>query len=308
MLVLSTCAGPYVLALNTCAGPSSPGPLHVRWSIISLLNALINHVLMPMLVHFTCADPSCAHASAGHAEDFHTCDIKSGTGIEDKELRRTLQSLACGKGEFFQLFIGHDLHTKGAGALQRDGLPKFERWLDSESKVCGHQQVFYGCRLTGNKKCQAKSMAARLEYETKTKRPTRGHWQALLGPLLASQAITPSDSHVIFTFCAWTSHCVRVLNKEPKGKDVNDGDVFHINSGFSEKLYRIKINSIQMKETEEENKKTNDQVGVQNSAWRHDRTEERMLIGLVESLKESACSSLAHMSACTLCNQQAPFA
>jgi len=24
-------------------------------------------------------------------------DIKSGTGIEDKELRRTLQSLACGK-------------------------------------------------------------------------------------------------------------------------------------------------------------------------------------------------------------------
>jgi len=77
-------------------------------------------------------------------------DIKSGTGIEDKELRRTLQSLACGK--------------------------------------------------------------------------------------------------------------VRVLNKEPKGKDVNDGDVFHINSGFSEKLYRIKINSIQMKETEEENKKTNDQV------------------------------------------------
>jgi len=51
-----------------------------------------------------------------------------------------------------------------------------------------------------------------------------------------------------------------VLNKEPKGKDVNDEDVFHINNGFSEKLYRIKINSIQMKETEEENKKTNEQV------------------------------------------------
>lgn len=53
---------------------------------------------------------------------------------------------------------------------------------------------------------------------------------------------------------------VRVLNKEPKGKDVNESDVFHINTGFSEKLYRIKINSIQMKETEEENKKTNEQV------------------------------------------------
>jgi len=51
-----------------------------------------------------------------------------------------------------------------------------------------------------------------------------------------------------------------VLLKEPKGRDVEDADVFHFNEGFSERLYRIKINSIQMKETEEENKKTNDQV------------------------------------------------
>ncbi|MEW5312866.1 MAG: hypothetical protein WDW38_004466 [Sanguina aurantia] len=53
---------------------------------------------------------------------------------------------------------------------------------------------------------------------------------------------------------------VRVLNKEPKGRDVDDSDSFSFNAGFSEKLFRIKINSIQMKETEEENKKTNDQV------------------------------------------------
>jgi hypothetical protein len=48
--------------------------------------------------------------------------------------------------------------------------------------------------------------------------------------------------------------------KEPKGREVEDGDSFRFNTDFSEKLYRIKINSIQMKETEEENKKTNDQV------------------------------------------------
>eukprot|EP00197_Chlamydomonas_leiostraca_P016154 CAMPEP_0202861492 /NCGR_PEP_ID=MMETSP1391-20130828/2868_1 /ASSEMBLY_ACC=CAM_ASM_000867 /TAXON_ID=1034604 /ORGANISM="Chlamydomonas leiostraca, Strain SAG 11-49" /LENGTH=749 /DNA_ID=CAMNT_0049540895 /DNA_START=162 /DNA_END=2411 /DNA_ORIENTATION=- len=53
---------------------------------------------------------------------------------------------------------------------------------------------------------------------------------------------------------------VRVLTKEPKGRDVNDSDVFHFNESFTEKLYRIKINQIQMKETEEENKKTNDEV------------------------------------------------
>lgn len=53
---------------------------------------------------------------------------------------------------------------------------------------------------------------------------------------------------------------VRVLVKEPKGREVDDTDVFRYNADFTERLFRIKINSIQMKETEEENKKTNDQV------------------------------------------------
>eukprot|EP00191_Tetraselmis_sp_GSL018_P019609 CAMPEP_0177587888 /NCGR_PEP_ID=MMETSP0419_2-20121207/5910_1 /TAXON_ID=582737 /ORGANISM="Tetraselmis sp., Strain GSL018" /LENGTH=773 /DNA_ID=CAMNT_0019078005 /DNA_START=166 /DNA_END=2484 /DNA_ORIENTATION=+ len=53
---------------------------------------------------------------------------------------------------------------------------------------------------------------------------------------------------------------MRVLLKEPKGREVEDGDQFSFNTGFSEKLFRIKINSIQLKETDEENKKTNDQV------------------------------------------------
>jgi cullin-4 len=50
------------------------------------------------------------------------------------------------------------------------------------------------------------------------------------------------------------------LIKDPKGRDVEDQDVFHVNDAFTEKRFRIMINSIQMKETEEENKKTNDQV------------------------------------------------
>ncbi|KAG2482358.1 hypothetical protein HYH03_018708 [Edaphochlamys debaryana] len=53
---------------------------------------------------------------------------------------------------------------------------------------------------------------------------------------------------------------VRVLTKEPKGREVSESDTFAFHTGFSEKLFRIKINSIQMKETEEENKKTNEQV------------------------------------------------
>jgi len=53
---------------------------------------------------------------------------------------------------------------------------------------------------------------------------------------------------------------VRPLHKKPQGKDVNEDDVFHFNNELRHKLYRIKINSIQMKETPEENKKTTEGV------------------------------------------------
>lgn len=41
----------------------------------------------------------------------------------------------------------------------------------------------------------------------------------------------------------------RVLNKNPRGKEVEDGDRFNFNNDFRHKLFRIKINQIQMKET-----------------------------------------------------------
>lgn len=41
----------------------------------------------------------------------------------------------------------------------------------------------------------------------------------------------------------------RVLHKNPKGRDVDDDDSFSYNSDFRNKLFRIKINQIQMKET-----------------------------------------------------------
>ena len=41
----------------------------------------------------------------------------------------------------------------------------------------------------------------------------------------------------------------RVIQKNPRGKDVNDGDKFIYNKDFTNKLKRIKINQIQLKET-----------------------------------------------------------
>uniref|UniRef100_A0A803TWK7 Cullin 4A n=1 Tax=Anolis carolinensis TaxID=28377 RepID=A0A803TWK7_ANOCA len=52
----------------------------------------------------------------------------------------------------------------------------------------------------------------------------------------------------------------RVLNKSPRGKDVEDGDKFIFNADFKHKLFRIKINQIQMKETVEEQVSTTERV------------------------------------------------
>lgn len=41
----------------------------------------------------------------------------------------------------------------------------------------------------------------------------------------------------------------RVITKSPKGRDVENGDKFLFNNEFTNKLFRIKINQIQMKET-----------------------------------------------------------
>ncbi|ONM10023.1 Cullin-4 [Zea mays] len=53
---------------------------------------------------------------------------------------------------------------------------------------------------------------------------------------------------------------VRVLQKIPKGRDVEDKDDFVFNEDFSAPLYRIKVNAIQMKETVEENTSTTERV------------------------------------------------
>jgi len=53
---------------------------------------------------------------------------------------------------------------------------------------------------------------------------------------------------------------VRVLRKEPKGRDVADADVFFFDSSFKHQLFRIKVNSIQMRENEQENEQTTERV------------------------------------------------
>ncbi|KAJ3037082.1 Cullin-4 [Rhizophlyctis rosea] len=53
---------------------------------------------------------------------------------------------------------------------------------------------------------------------------------------------------------------IRILKKTPMSKEVDEDDVFSVNEGFENPLTRIKVNSIQMKETEGEQKETEERV------------------------------------------------
>lgn len=52
----------------------------------------------------------------------------------------------------------------------------------------------------------------------------------------------------------------KVVVKTPKGKDIGSDDTFKFNSEFNDKLYRIRINQVQMKETAEEHSQTEEQI------------------------------------------------
>ena len=52
----------------------------------------------------------------------------------------------------------------------------------------------------------------------------------------------------------------RVLRKEPQGKEVNEGDEFSVNEGLKNDRKRIRVNMIQMTETQEEQKSTVERV------------------------------------------------
>jgi len=68
----------------------------------------------------------------------------------------------------------------------------------------------------------------------------------------------------------------KVLNKSPKGRDVEAGDTFSFNPKFDCKQLRIKVNSIQLKETQEEKDKTTEGV-VQDRQYQVDAAVVRVM-------------------------------
>ncbi|XP_073497173.1 cullin-4B [Phyllobates terribilis] len=74
------------------------------------------------------------------------------------------------------------------------------------------------------------------------------------------QATGIEDSELRRTLQSLACGRARVLTKNPKSKDVDDGDKFTFNDDFKHQLFRIRINQIQMKETVEEQASTTERV------------------------------------------------
>ncbi|XP_069603296.1 cullin-4B [Ranitomeya imitator] len=74
------------------------------------------------------------------------------------------------------------------------------------------------------------------------------------------QATGIEDSELRRTLQSLACGRARVLAKNPKSKDVDDGDKFTFNDDFKHQLFRIRINQIQMKETVEEQASTTERV------------------------------------------------
>ncbi|CAG8438138.1 568_t:CDS:10 [Ambispora leptoticha] len=78
--------------------------------------------------------------------------------------------------------------------------------------------------------------------------------------LLQFNDLSPETKELERTLQSLACGKAKVINKHPIGRDINTTDEFSFNEEFEHKLTRIKINSIQLKETSEENLMTTERV------------------------------------------------
>jgi len=74
------------------------------------------------------------------------------------------------------------------------------------------------------------------------------------------QATGIEDKELKITLQSLACGKVRALRKEPKGRNVDETDFFFFDNSFKHPLFRIKVNSIQMRETEAETEQTSERV------------------------------------------------
>lgn len=72
--------------------------------------------------------------------------------------------------------------------------------------------------------------------------------------------MSAEDKEIERTLQSLSCGKVRVLTKSSKGKEIHPTDHFSVNQDFTSPLYRLKINQIQLKETQQEQTETHEAV------------------------------------------------
>jgi len=90
------------------------------------------------------------------------------------------------------------------------------------------------------------------------------------------EALGADEAEVKRTLQSLACGRIRVLQKKPKGRDVNDDDVFVFNHEFRAKPFRLKINSIQLRETAKEVEETHENI-LQNRVYAVDAAITRIM-------------------------------
>lgn len=75
-----------------------------------------------------------------------------------------------------------------------------------------------------------------------------------------SELEDPELKRTLISLLSGKTREMRVLVKKPHSKEIDQNDQFKVNPNFKSQFYRVKVNSIQIKETKAENKRTNEQV------------------------------------------------
>ncbi|KAG2184596.1 hypothetical protein INT43_000505 [Umbelopsis isabellina] len=78
--------------------------------------------------------------------------------------------------------------------------------------------------------------------------------------MVAKYTVHAEEKELVRTLQSLACGNARVLKKTPHGREVNPTDSFSYNEAFTASLYRLKINTIQLKETVEENTSTRERV------------------------------------------------
>ncbi|EFN51797.1 hypothetical protein CHLNCDRAFT_32941 [Chlorella variabilis] len=73
-------------------------------------------------------------------------------------------------------------------------------------------------------------------------------------------ALKLEDSELRRTLASLSLAKEKVLRKEPASAEIGPQDVFKFNEAYTSRLFRVKINNLQMHDSDEDSKKTNEQV------------------------------------------------